>query len=135
MGDPSDGSKNWSEPQGELLASISNMVVSVYADHLGRGPTKARTFITEGVITCVLEDTLTRAERKLVESGRQTPVLEIRTTLQETMRNELGGKVEELSGQRVRAIIAGTELEPDISTQIFVLGGASPIRVRKTSEG
>lgn len=127
--------KTGAEPQGELLASISNMVVSVYADHLGRGPTKARTFITEGVITCVLEDTLTRAERKLVESGRQTPVLEIRSTLQETMRNELGGKVEELSGQPVRAIIAGTELEPDISTQIFVLGDAAPIRVRKASEG
>ena len=125
--------KTGAEPQGELLASISNMVVSVYADHLGRGPTKARTFITEGVITCVLEDTLTRAERKLVESGRQNPVLEIRSTLQETMRNELAGKVEELSGQPVRAIIAGTELEPDISTQIFVLGSASPIRVRKTS--
>ena len=125
--------KTGAEPQGELLASISNMVVSVYADHLGRGPTKARTFITEGVITCVLEDTLTRAERKLVESGRQTPVLEIRSTLQETMRNELAGKVEELSGQPVRAIIAGTELEPDISTQIFVLGSASPIRVRKAS--
>jgi uncharacterized protein YbcI len=126
--------KTGAEPQGELLASISNMVVSVYADHLGRGPTKARTFITEGVITCVLEDTLTRAERKLVESGRQTPVLEIRSTLQETMRNELGGKVEELSGKPVRAIIAGTELEPDISTQIFVLGDAAPIRVRKASD-
>jgi uncharacterized protein YbcI len=118
------------EPQGELLASISNMVVSVYADHLGRGPTKARSFISEGVITCVLEDTLTRAERKLVESGHLTPVLEIRSTLQETMRPELAGKVEELSGQHVRAIIAGTEVEPDISTQIFVLGGASQIRDR-----
>lgn len=122
--------KTGAGPQGELLASISNMVVSVYADHLGRGPTKARTFITEGVVTCVLEDTLTRAERKLVESGRQTPVLEIRSTLQETMRSELATKVEELSGKKVRAIIAGTELDPDISTQIFVLGGASQIRDR-----
>jgi uncharacterized protein YbcI len=122
--------KTGAEPQGELLGAISNMVVSVYADHLGRGPTKARTFITEGVVTCVLEDTLTRAERKLVESGRQTPVLEIRTTLQETMRSELATKVEELSGKKVRAIIAGTELEPDISTQIFVLGDASQIRDR-----
>jgi uncharacterized protein YbcI len=120
--------KTGAEPQGELLGAISNMVVSVYADHLGRGPTKARTFITEGVVTCVLEDTLTRAERKLVESGRQTPVLEIRSTLQETMRNELAAKVEELSGKKVRAIVAGTELEPDISTQIFVLGDASQIR-------
>jgi uncharacterized protein YbcI len=120
--------KTRSEPQGELLASISNMVVSVYADHLGRGPTKARTFITECVITCVLEDTLTRAERKLIESGRQNSVLEIRTTIQETMRTELAARVEELSGKHVRAIIAGTELDPDISTQIFVLGGASQIR-------
>ena len=112
-----------SEPQGELLASISTMVVSVYADHLGRGPTKARTFITEGVITCLLEDTLTRAERKLVESGRASPVLEVRSTIQETMRDELAGGVEELSGQQVRAIIAGTEVDPDISTQIFVLDG------------
>lgn len=126
--------KTGAEPQGELLASISNMVVSVYADHLGRGPTKARTFITEGVITCVLEDTLTRAERKLVESGRQTPVLEIRSTLQETMRTELAGRVEELSGRPVRAIIAGTELDPDISTQIFVLGEDAPIRVRRATE-
>lgn len=116
-------SKTASQPQGELLASISNLVVSVYADHLGRGPTKARTFMTEGVITCLLEDTLTRAERKLVESGRPSPVLEVRSTLQETMRTELVGGIEELAGQEVRAIIAGTELEPDISTQIFVLGG------------
>src|SRR5262245_22945221 len=123
-----------SEPQGELLASISNMVVAVYADHLGRGPTKARTYISEGVITCVLEDTLTRAERKLVESGRITPVLDIRSTLQETMRGELAGRVEELSGQHVRAIIAGTELDADISTQIFVLGGASQIRDTSPSE-
>src|SRR5262245_24035073 len=96
--------KTGAEPQGELLASISNMVVAVYADHLGRGPTKARTFITEGVITCVLEDTLTKAERKLVESGRVAPVLEIRSSMQETMRSELAGGVEELSGQHVRAI-------------------------------
>jgi len=109
------------EPQGELLASISNMVVSVYADHLGRGPTKARTFIANGVITCLLEDTLTRAERKLIESGRLSPILEVRSTLQETMRIELAGRMEELSGRHVRAIIGGTELDPDISTQIFVL--------------
>jgi uncharacterized protein YbcI len=126
--------KTGSEPQGELLASISNMTVSVYADHLGRGPTKARTFITERVVTCVLEDTLTRAERKLIDSGRKDSVLEMRSTIQETMRAELAGRIEELSGQHVRAIIAGTELEPDISTHIFVLGGASQIRDRAPEE-
>ena len=46
------------------------------------------------------------------------------------MRSELAARVEELSGKKLRAIIAGTELDPDISTQIFVLGGASQIRDR-----
>jgi uncharacterized protein YbcI len=81
-----------------------------------------------------LEDTLTKAERKLVESGRPSPVLEIRSSMQEPMRNELAGGIEELSGQHVRAIIGGTEVDPDISTQIFVLGGASQIRDRSPSE-
>lgn len=90
--------------QGELLAAISNKVVAIYADHIGRGPTKARSYLNDSVVTCLLEDTLTRAERKLVESGRKDAVLEVRATFQETMRSELTAAIEELTGRRVRAI-------------------------------
>jgi uncharacterized protein YbcI len=65
-------------PPGKLLAEISNMVVKSHADHLGRGPTKARTYIDENVITCLLEDTLTRAERALLGTSRGTSVMETR---------------------------------------------------------
>jgi uncharacterized protein YbcI len=108
-------------PQGEQLAEISNMVVSVYADYLGRGPTKARTYASDGVVTCLLEDTLTRAEQSLISSGRSSAVLEVRNNLQETMREELVKAMERLTEQRVRAMISGTQLEPDITSEVFVL--------------
>lgn len=122
------------QPQGEQLAEISNMVVSIYADYLGRGPTKARTYATDGVVTCLLEDTLTRAEQSLIQSGRESAVLEVRNSLQETMREELVKAMEKLTENRVRAMISGTQLDPDVTTQVFVLeesGGG--IRARKAA--
>jgi uncharacterized protein YbcI len=123
-------------PQGEQLAEISNMVVAVYADYLGRGPTKARTYATDGVVTCLLEDTLTRAEQSLIESGREAAVLEVRNSLQEPMRDELVKAMERLTEFRVKAMISGTQLDPDVTTQVFVLdesGHAAGVRERKAA--
>lgn len=123
-------------PQGEQLAEISNMVVAVYADFLGRGPTKARTYASDGVVTCLLEDTLTRAEQSLIDSGREEAVLEVRNSLQATMREELVKAMERLTEQRVKAMISGTQLDPDVTTQVFVLDesrGATGIRERKAA--
>jgi uncharacterized protein YbcI len=123
-------------PQGEQLAEISNMVVSIYADYLGRGPTKARTYASDGVVTCLLEDTLTRAEQSLIQSGREAAVLEVRNSLQETMRDELVKAMERLTEFRVKAMISGTQLDPDVTTQVFVLDESargSGVRERKAA--
>ena len=109
------------QPQGEVLAEISNMVVAIYANYLGRGPTKARTYASDGVVTCLLEDTLTRAEQSLIKSGRESAVLDVRSSLQETMRGDLMKAMESLTEIRVRAMISGTQLDPDITSQVFVL--------------
>jgi uncharacterized protein YbcI len=108
---------------GEMLAEISNIVVATYADHLGRGPTKARSFLNDGVVTCLLEDTLTKTERKLIAAGKEAAVLEVRQSIQEMMREPLNAAMEAQTGREVKAAIAGTELDPDISTQVFVLAG------------
>ena len=47
---------------GELLEAVSNLVVKIYADHVGRGPTKARAYADRDIIVCVMEDTMTTAE-------------------------------------------------------------------------
>lgn len=114
------------ESLGKLLAAISNAVVKVHADNIGRGPTKARTYINSGVVTCLLEDTLTRAERTLVEAGETQRVLDLRRSLRDSMRSELVGEIEKLTGRGVRATISGTQVDPDISSYVFVLDGNAP---------
>ena len=54
---------------GELNAAISNAVVGLLSEYVGRGPTKARTTHSGRFVLCVLEDTLTKAERSLAAVG------------------------------------------------------------------
>jgi len=108
---------------GELLAAVATMVVGVYADHLGRGPTKARAYLNDDVMVCLLEDTMTKAERTLVASGHQTTVLALRATFQEMMGATLSESIEQLTGRRVLALIGGSSLSPDLSSELFLLEG------------
>jgi uncharacterized protein YbcI len=123
-------------PQGETLAAISNMVVAVYADHLGRGPTKARTYNHDGVVVCLLEDSLTRAEQTLVDSGHSDYVSNLRDALQHAMHQPLVNGIEKLTNQTVDNLIAGNHIEAGISSQVFLManetqtarGGGKPPR-------
>ena len=113
------------KPQGgELLGAISNMVVGVYADCLGKGPTRARSVVDHDVVLCLLENTLTKPERLLLLSEQSSALLTTRTLLQNAMRKPLIAGVEQLTGRRVETMVSGRQLEPDLMTEVFVLGGA-----------
>jgi len=106
---------------GQLNAAISNMIVRCFAEYTGRGPTRARTSFRDDVILCILEDTLTKAERSLVQAGREQLVLDTRRAFQSTMRDELVAAVEELSERRGIAFMSDNHIDPDIATESFVL--------------
>ena len=55
--------------------AISNLTVRLLSQYTGRGPTKARTYLNDDLVTIVLQDSLTHAERTLVEKGRSELVL------------------------------------------------------------
>jgi uncharacterized protein YbcI len=107
--------------RGKVASAISNRVVQLFAEYTGRGPTKARTVLSSALIAVILEDTLTKAERKLIEKGQRRLVLETRRALQETMRNDLIEAVESISGRRVVAFLSDHQLEPDFAVESFVL--------------
>ena len=111
---------------GELLEAVSNMVVRVYADHVGRGPTKARAYADRDIIVCVMEDTMTKAEKTLVDSGRSAAVKQVRDALQETMRDDLVTGIEALTGRRVIAQTGTGTLEPDVTSDLFILDEQGP---------
>jgi uncharacterized protein YbcI len=98
------------------------------SEYTGRGPTKARTYINDNLITVLLQDTLTKGERSLVRDGKQDLVLNTRLTYQMTMRNDLKTGLEQITGRTVRAFMSSNHMDPDIAVEVFVLeeNGDSP---------
>ena len=107
--------------EGSLSAALSNAVVQCTRDYTGRGPTKARTTIGNDMIVTRMEDTLTKGERSLSDSGKDEMVLDIRRCFQMTMREALVARVEELTGRKVAAFMSDNHIEPDMAVEIFVL--------------
>src|SRR5215213_8684408 len=81
---------------GSISAAVSNAVVRLISEYTGRGPTKARTAINRDVVTVVLADTMTKAERTLAANGKAELVLRLRQEFQRTMRDDLIAAVEML---------------------------------------
>src|SRR5215213_411955 len=75
---------------------ISNLVVRLTAEYTGRGPTRAKTTISDVMVTVLLEDILTKGEKSLVRDGMADQVLQTRHAYQMTMRDELVEGVERL---------------------------------------
>ena len=105
---------------------ISTAAVQLLHEYTGRGPTKAKTLINDDVVTVLLADTLTKGERKLVESGRSDRVLQLRHDYQLTMREDLIAIVERQLDREVIAFMSQNHIDPDLAVEVFVLdpGGA-----------
>ncbi|HEX6460366.1 MAG TPA: DUF2294 domain-containing protein [Thermoleophilaceae bacterium] len=106
---------------GPRAAAISNAMVQLLHDYSGRGPTRARTTIGDDLVVCVLADTLTKSERKLVDAGEERLVLEQRSALQRLMRDQAISAVEVLSGRTVIAFMSNNHIDPDLAVETFVL--------------
>ncbi len=106
---------------GSLAAAISNAVVRIVHEYTGRGPTKARTSIRDDVVVCVLQESLLKAERSLIDDQKAGLVVEMRRSFQQTMREDLSAAVEMLTERKVIAFMSDSQLEPDYSVEVFVL--------------
>jgi uncharacterized protein YbcI len=107
--------------RGPLSAAISRAVVHLFAEQTGRGPTKARTTIDAELIVVLLHDSMTHAEKTLVQAGRHDEVLRIRRTFQETMRPDLVNAVEDLTARTVVSFMSANAIDPDAAAEIFVM--------------
>jgi|SRR5215210_3599430 len=118
-----DDSSDRDDGRGQLSAAISNAVVHLLAEDVGRGPTRARTTIDDDLVVVVLHETMTKGEKTLVAAGREADVLQIRRSFQETMRRELVAAVERLTNRNVVAFMSANHTDPDAAAEIFLLDG------------
>ena len=106
---------------GSLASAISNSVRQLVAEYTGRGPTRARTSIRDNVVVVLLEDTLTKGERRLVAQGRDIRVLDYRAEFQAAMREDAIASIEKLTGRKVKAFMSANHIDPDLAAELFVL--------------
>ena len=106
---------------GELTAALSNAVVQIYAAHKGQGPAKAKTYLFDNVVLTVMEESAAMVEQTLAKAGEQELVQDIRKGMAGAISEELKGVVEDLTGRRVRALMSGSQLSPDIKCDVFLL--------------
>jgi uncharacterized protein YbcI len=109
---------------GSKSAAISNLTVRLMSQYTGRGPTRARTFINEDMVTVVLQDTLTKAELTLLEHDYAQTVLATRKTFQDVMGPSLVEGVERIMGREVLAFLSANHVDPDIAVETFILSPA-----------
>jgi uncharacterized protein YbcI len=108
---------------GEQLAAVTNGIVKLFRDYYGRGPTKAKSYMLDDrILICVLEETMTRVEKTLVDNGHSDKVREVRLTFQEAMAHEFKQCVREATGREVAAYHSQLTTEPDLGFEFFVLG-------------
>jgi uncharacterized protein YbcI len=106
---------------GELALAISTAVVRELAGTTGRGPMRAKTTLGDNAVFVVLQDTLTRGERNLVDAGESDAVLDLRRLWQKVMRSSCSRKIEDLTGRKVVGFMSDNHIDPDIAVEVFIL--------------
>jgi uncharacterized protein YbcI len=107
----------------DLRQAISDAIVRVSADFIGRGPTRAKTYINGDVVICVMEDTLTRGERSLVADGDGEAVRQMRRRFQDAMRRQVCTAVEALTERKVVSFLSDNDIEAETAIEVFLLDG------------
>jgi uncharacterized protein YbcI len=123
------GSGEHGEPSlvgGRLLAEITNRIVAFMREHYGRGPIKAKTYVLDNLIVCVLTDGFTAIERTMMEGGQPERVLEMRRDFQKLMKERYSEMIEELTGRKVLAFLSQAHVEPDLTIEMFLMDGPMP---------
>ena len=108
---------------GKLLSEITNRIVAFMREHYGRGPIKAKTYVLDNLIVCVLSDGFTAIERTMMEGGEPERVLDMRRDFQRMMKERYSAMIEQLTGRRVLAFLSQAHVEPDLTIEVFLMDG------------
>ena len=111
---------------GRLLAEITNRIVAYTREHYGRGPIKAKTYVLDNLIVCVMSDGFTAIEKTMMEGGEPDRVLEMRRDFQRMMKERYSGMIEELTGRKMLAFLSQAHVEPDLTIEMFLMDGPVP---------
>jgi uncharacterized protein YbcI len=104
-----------------VLASISTGLVGLHSRYYGKGPTKAKTYLVDDTVICILRGGFTTVERTLIEDGNVDAVYQIRRSFQQAMEGQFTAVVEAAMDRKVIAYMSQIHQDPDLAVEILVL--------------
>jgi uncharacterized protein YbcI len=107
---------------GPVRAAIADAMIRILHDHWGKGPTRAKAYVEDRFVLCVLDEPLTTFERTLVDGGETDLVRALRLEFQAVVGDECAERVRALTGRQVIVCDSQIVFDPDILFQFFVLG-------------
>ena len=83
-------------------------------------------FINGDVVTTLMRDVFTIAERSMIGAGMGDSVLNTRMRWQDATMASFKAEVSAATGREVLTVVSGFELNEEIATEVFVLAPARP---------
>jgi uncharacterized protein YbcI len=109
---------------GHLLAKISTSIVAIMREHYGRGPMRAKTYVLDDIIVCVLRGSgFTPLEQTMMDDDGADRVVAMRHEFQRIIAGRYKQLIEEITGRKVLAFLSQTHVAPDITMEMFVIDG------------
>ena len=106
---------------GDVLTAISDGMVALLKEFYGRGPTQAKTYYHDDLVACLMRGGFTRVEQTLRGAGRGHAVIEQRMAFHEVMRERFVAVIEHATGRPVIGFMSGSQQDPDLICEVFVL--------------
>ena len=95
--------------------------MALLKEYYGRGPDRAKTYVTDDLVVCLLRGGFTPVEETLREGGHGEAVIRQRMAFQQVMRHRFEEVVEEATGRKVVGFMSGNQQDPDMICEVFVL--------------
>jgi len=122
------------EPRSGMRSEISNAMVGLKKNFYGKGPTKAKTYINDNYVLCVLQGGLTRNEETMLEAGEDMLVRQFRLRFQEVMAAPATEAIQRLTGRKVIGYHSQITFRPDYAFEIFVLDEAPRVTRQRLTD-
>ena len=106
---------------GPLRQELSNAIVALFKQYLGRGPADCRTYLEPDLVVVVMNGGYHAAEQTLFEAGKWHEVRQARMSWQDTMQARFVETIERLTRREVKAFMSANHQSPDVTVELFVL--------------
>jgi uncharacterized protein YbcI len=119
--------------RGQLERTLSQRIQALYRTQLGQQPSRVQCQIFDGKVVIILEDSITKPEKVLVDNGQEELAEKVRDDLEKAMHPQLSELIREIVGIDVVDVLSDATFETGRTGTIAVLADAPQFRDSQSS--